>query len=587
LTAALLVLAPLRALAQQQQLTNPEAIQNALDAVNAAKEGNYEECVAKNKASLEKEDNPRTRLHLSGCEARIGKLLDSLKDAQDALQRGMKSNDEPMTRVARDRVLDLVKRLPKVTFIPPAGVTELKVTFDDRPVPNAALTKKFSIDPGKHVVKAEGASGGVLLNYEEQFDVKEGELLAVRITLKDASPGVLTAGQLRCMREAKTQEEVEKCLPQSVRTLVVRLGSDAAFYTDSTNVHVFTPSIRASFTSPTAGWNVGASYLVDFVTAASPDIVSTASRRYREQRHVVSLTGGYKPGVFGAQAYGNVSTEPDYLSLSAGGAIMLDLNDKLTTPRIGFTHSSDTIGRSDTPFEIWSKSFQTNEFEAGVTFVISPTTVLVTGATFGTERGDQSKPYRFVPTFQKDIAPQVPSGASPDLVNLYRLPMRPAEQLPVERDRYALAFRLNKRFLSMLTTLRLEERLYADTWAIKSSTTDARYMADLGRSIRVWPHGRLHAQTGANFQQLAYTGFISPQTGQVVVPTYRTTDRELSAMVTLTGGGGARLALNSPEAETQIGITVTGDAMYSQYFRSLYIRSRFAVYGALSLDIEF
>jgi hypothetical protein len=58
-------------------------------------------------------------------------------------------------------------------------------------------------------------------------------------------------------------------------------------------------------------------------------------------------------------------------------------------------------------------------------------------------------------------------------------------------------------------------------------------------------------------------------------------------MISVTAGGGARLALNSPEAATQIGITLTGDAMHSQYFRSLYIKSRFAVYGAIGLDVEF
>lgn len=583
--AIFVLFAPSRARAQGTQLSNPEAIQLALDAVAAAKEGKFDECITKNKSSLEKEENARTRLHLSGCEARSGKILDALKDAQEALQQGLRSKDDALMKVARDRVVDLVKRLPKVTFQPPPNVGDLKVTFDERAVPSASFTKKFSIDPGHHTVHAEGTSNGLPLTYDEAFDVKEGQVLTVAITLKAAAaPGVLTPGQLRCMMEAKSQEEVEKCIPQSVRTMVVRMGTDIAGYTDSTHVHVFTPSVRASITSPTAGWNVGGSYLVDFVTAASPDIVSEASRRYRERRHVVSLTGGYKPGAFGAQAYGNVSTEPDYLSLSGGGALTLDLNDKLTTPRLAYTHSSDTIGRSDTPFDKWSHKFRTEEFEASCTFVLSPTTVLLVGATFAAERGDQSKPYRYVPLFPKNIAERVPSGASPDLVNLFRLQMRPTEQLPTERDRYAIGFRFAKRVGQ--TTLRLEERLYDDSWALKASTTDARYMLDLTKNLRVWPHGRFHAQTGTNFDQLAYTGVVSPQ-GQVLVPTWRTTDRELSPLVTLTGGGGARLALSSPESSTQVDLTVTGDAMFTQYFRALYIRSRVAIYGVVALDVEF
>lgn len=584
--AAVLVLAVSPAArAQGTQLSNPEAIQLALDAVAAGKEGKLDDCIAKDRASLEKEENARTRLHLSGCEARAGKLLDGLKDAQEALQQGMRTKDDPLMKVARDRVLDLVKRLPKVTFAPPAGVSDLKVTFDERPVPSASLTKKFSIDPGKHSVRAEGVSNGLPLTYAETFDVKEGQVLTVQITLNAAAtPGVLTPGQLKCMMEAKTQEEVEKCIPQSVRTLVVRMGTDVAAYTDSTHVHVFTPSVRASLNSPTSGWNVGGSYLVDFVTAASPDIVSEASRRYRERRHVVALTGGYKPGTIGGQAYGNVSTEPDYLSLSGGGAVTLDMNDKLTTPRLAFTHSSDTIGRSATPFSMWSHQFRTEEVEGSCTFVLSPTTVLLVGATFAAERGDQSKPYRYVPLFARNIAERVPAGASPDLVNLFRLQMRPAEQLPTERDRYAVGMRLAKRVGN--ATLRFEERLYADSWSLKASTSDARYMLDANRYLRIWPHGRFHAQTGTNFYQLAYTGLVSPQ-GQVIVPTWRTTDRELSPLMTITGGGGARLALSSPESQTQLGLTLTGDVMYTQYFRSLYIQSRVAVYGVLAFDVEF
>ena len=42
--------------------------------------------------------------------------------------------------------------------------------------------------------------------------------------------------------------------------------------------------IHAAVESPTAGWNVGGSYLVDVVTAASPDIVSEASPPVRDIR---------------------------------------------------------------------------------------------------------------------------------------------------------------------------------------------------------------------------------------------------------------------------------------------------------------
>ena len=68
--------------------------------------------------------------------------------------------------------------------------------------------------------------------------------------------------------------------------------------------------------------------------------------------------------------------------------------------------------------------------------------------------------------FAPDIAARVPVGATIDLVNQYRLPVRPLEQLPTARDRYALGVRLAKRFSSLNATLRLDQRLYYDTWGI-------------------------------------------------------------------------------------------------------------------------
>jgi hypothetical protein len=185
--------------------------------------------------------------------------------------------------------------------------------------------------------------------------------------------------------------------------------------------------------------------------------------------------------------------------------------------------------------------------------------------------------------FDPGIASLVQAGQSIDSVNQFRLPLRPLEQLPTERDRYAIGARFAHRFAA--STLRLEERLYYDTWQMKASTTDARYLIDLSRHFRVWPHARLHAQTATNFYQLAYSAELV--NGTLVVPTYRTSDRELSPLLTLTGGGGTRIGLSPPEAKTQYGLTLQGDVMYTQFLNALFVTRRTAVYGSLNLDAEF
>ncbi len=548
--------------------------------------GKLDECIAKDKESLTLEEQPRTRLHLASCERRSNKLIDALRDTSKALQDGIEKKDTLVMRAARDRVTDLLARIPHVTFVPPTGTTDLAVTFDERPVPNDSLGKRFSIDPGKHTAHAEAAQGAIPLAFDAEYDVKEGELLTVTITLKSQGSEYLTPGQLKCMLGAKNQEEVVKCLPVDQKGLVVKLGIEGAVYTDTNSVNVVSPGVNANISSPTAGWNVGGNFLVDIVTAASPDVVSSASRRFRDRRYASGLTGGYKYKVVGVQAMGNLSIESDYVSAGGGVALTADLKDKLLTPRLAYSYSHDTIGRSTTPFSVFAHTLETHDVEAGLTMVLSARTLLLVSATVQFERGDQSKPYRYIPLFDPSIAGRVPVGATIDLVNRARLPLRPIEQLPTERDRYAVGVRLAHRIASLAATLRLDERVYVDSWATKATTTDARFIVDAGRRVRAWPHLRVNAQTGTSFYQLAYTAALN-QDGSITVPLFRTTDRELSPLITLTGGAGVRMGLTNPDAKTQIGLTLQADIMYTRFFNALYETSRTAVYGTFGMDAEF
>jgi len=564
------------------------------EALKADQEGRLDECIEKDKAALKIEEMPRTRLHLASCESRNGKLVDALKDAQKALEVGIQKRDAGVMKVARTRVKELLERIPHVTFAPPPGVQDLAVKFDERPVPNDALTKKFSVDPGKHTVVAEGTVNGFPATFSEEYDVKEKEYVTVRITLKPPANDYITPGQIKCMLSAKSQEDVEKCLPQNRKNIVIRVAGDLSGYSDTNAVAVYTPAINASMVSPTAGWNIGGNFIVDAVSAASPDIVSTASPPFEEYRYGGSLTAGYKPGLYGVQGTGMVSSSPDYVSYTGGIRLTADLFEKLVTPTIGYSYSLDRIGRGPNnyldQFNTLKGTLDTHEFEAGITFVMTPTSVLLIGGTAQFERGDQSQPYRYIPMFaprtefSDGVAPFVPNGATVDLVNRNRLPVRPLEQLPTERDRFAVGARFNKRLNN--ATLRIEQRFYHDTWNLNATSTDSRYMVDLSRHLRVWPHLRFHGQTGVNFYQLAYSAFLDPN-GGLELPLYRTGDRELAPLITATAGGGIRIGLGEPEGEVKYGITIVGDVMYTRYLKALYVTARTAVYGSVGFDVEF
>ncbi len=558
--------------------TSKEAIVLARAGAAAEAAASYQECIDKDRAALLIEENAHGRLHIAGCEQKAGKVIDGLRDAQKALELSIVKKDIAFAKGSQQRITELLPRIAHVTFDAPRTVSDLKVNFDERPIPADKLAQRFAIDPGHHRAKGEGSVSGVLMQFDQAYDIKDGESLQVVIKLR---PTALTPGQLECMVTAKTQEDIVKCLPQEHTPLVVKAGLEVAAYTDSTSVHVLTPGMSASVISPTQGWNVHGSYLVDVVTAASPDIVSEASRRFQDVRHAATLGGGWKPSWYGAQLNANYSQEHDYTSLGGGLQLSADFFEKQLTVNAGFTHGEDTIGRTGTPFDVFSHSLATNIFDGGVALILSPSSLLMVGGTLQLERGDQSKPYRYVPMFAPDVS--VVKGASITTVNDNRLNIRPLEQLPLERDRYAIAARYAKRFTT--ATLRIEERLYTDSWQIRATTTDARYIMDLSKRLQVWPHLHVHAQSGASFYNRIYH-VTFPVSGAFSLPENRTNDRELSPLISTTAGGGARFSLSAPGAKLKYGLSLTADAMYTQYFDALFIKSRIAYYGTLGFDVE-
>ncbi len=355
-----------------------------------------------------------------------------------------------------------------------------------------------------------------------------------------------------------------------------RVRSEVAQYADSDHVYVTTPSIAGSVSSPTSGWNVDGSYLVDVVSAASVDIVSTASRRWEEVRQAGALSAGYKPGTLGVAADASFSDEPDYLAFTAGGSVTQELFEKNVTWMAGYDFGHDVTGRSGTPFSVYSHLLDRHSFKGALTFVLDRATLLSFVGDVIVESGDPSKPYRYIPLFAPGTV--VPIGAPASLVNRLRVSERPIEQLPLSRDRFALSGRLARRF--GWSTLRLEERFYADSWELFASTTEARYLFDLGR-IELGPHARLHAQTPVSFWQRAY--LMGPN---FTYPALRTGDRELGPLVNVTGGWSFQVSLGPAGNPRAWVLGLSLDATSTRYLDDLYITQRISGLGALNLEAE-
>jgi hypothetical protein len=367
--------------------------------------------------------------------------------------------------------------------------------------------------------------------------------------------------------------------PEDTSTKHVAL--EMSSYTDSDNVTVFTPSMNATIENVTQGASISGHYLVDVVSAASVDIVSTASGRWSEVRQAGGLEGTYKPHETGVTLAGAVSSEPDYLSYSIGGQLTRDLNEKNTTLLFGYGYGHDTVGYHFTPFSVFSRIVQSSTLSAGLTQVIDRSTVGSLVLDAGFESGDQSKPYRYIPMFSPTEAPLVPNGASVAFVTQNRLPERPAEQLPLARERFSITGRIAHRLDG--STLRLEERIYADSWLMAASTTDIRWIFDFGHRVEVWPHVRFHAQNGVNFWQRAY---VSSSTTGFDLPEFRTGNRELAPLLTETAGGGIKVFMGKAGNPKSLSLALHCDGSYTSYLDDLYILGRTSVLGALILEGE-
>ncbi len=354
-------------------------------------------------------------------------------------------------------------------------------------------------------------------------------------------------------------------------------NSEFSLYVDDTDVTVITPAVDMSVSHPLNGWSVNGGYVLDVVSAASVDIVATASPAWIEERHVGSVGASYKPNEWQGQVSASVSREPDYLSLTGGASLSVELDEKHITPLFGYSYGHDTAGRSGTPYSVYSLELERHTTQASVAFVVNKSILLTLTVDGIFETGSQEKPYRLIPLFTDDVAAQLDPGEPIDSVNQLRVGQM-NESLPKTRERYAVTGRLARR--GAHSTLILSERLYADSWGLLASSTELNNVYDLSNRLFVGPHVRLHVQNGASFYRLGYVGDVTP--GVASVPEYRTGDRELSPLWTATIGGGALW-----EFATSWSASLQADVGYTEYSNTLFIEDRTSFLSALLVNKEF
>jgi hypothetical protein len=201
----------------------------------------------------------------------------------------------------------------------------------------------------------------------------------------------------------------------------------------------------------------------------------------------------------------------------------------------------------------------------------------------GVEHGFACKPFRDRSEFRAQDAAMLPRGASPEQVDAVRLAARVDEALPKSRVRAALTARYSRRAHGL--SLRGEQRLYTDSWGMLASTTDVRAALDLSRDVELGVSLRFHMQGGVNFWQRAIVAEVDDS--RLALPKYRTGDRELGPLDTLTAGADLRWALAPEYAAVAQAISFRVALQRTHFADALYLTERLSLIAVIVAEGSF
>ena len=339
----------------------------------------------------------------------------------------------------------------------------------------------------------------------------------------------------------------------SGRATAQETGSGArlrgAVYQDDDETTVVTSSVRAQADIEETV-RVRAGYLLDAVSTASVDVVAAATQRWDEVRNQgdggvdvrlddVTLSGGY--------AY---SAEHDYWSHRGELGVSVDLAQRAATLARGLTFVHSDVGRQEDP--TFAEAQQIYGVSLSLAQVLDRETLGQIGYSVSQVEGYQASPYRYVAVGQA----------------AYML-----ERHPRSRSRHAVAGRL-RRALGRDVTLRADERLYLDDWALFATTTELVLAFRVDDAVELELRDRFHFQSAASFYQERYD---APRR-------YVSVDRELSTMIDNFVGGALVVTSDGPAPFRWLRVDVRADLFYYHFFDYARLDGRIGLLTSIGLE---
>lgn len=273
-------------------------------------------------------------------------------------------------------------------------------------------------------------------------------------------------------------------------------------------------------------FSLSASYYVDMVSNASIDVVTTASP-FKEKRTAYSLGGDYiyRDSQISLSYYS--SKEPDYTAESIGMDVSQEVFGGMTTVSLGFTRSSDQVGRKNDGFFDYARHWQ---YRVGVTQILTPRWLASVNLEAISDDGYLGSPYRVARVF---------GAAVP-------------ERNPRTRSSRAVKFRVIGD-LGSRDALRGEYRYFWDTWDIAAHTAEIGYSRYFGEAWLGDALLRYYTQDKALF----YSDNAQADT------LYVSRNRQLSTFNSFAIG--AKATYTVPNVPAKYGVKVTGAYEFKRF----------------------
>lgn len=193
--------------------------------------------------------------------------------------------------------------------------------------------------------------------------------------------------------------------------------------------------------------SLSANYYADKVSAASIDVVTTASP-YHEERDEHSIGADFLAGKAIYSVGWTQSEENDFSARSFSFGASQDFFGDLTTLSFGYARGDDTVRRSGDP--LFEEQAARQQYRLGITQVLTRNLLMAISHDFITDEGYLNNPYRSVRysvgsgySFQPEVYPQTRSSEATALRTSYYLPWRAG--------------------------LHAEHRWYSDSWGLAST----------------------------------------------------------------------------------------------------------------------